>query len=250
MARSRDWICVRLATYENKAEGAFLESLFRGRSGVLENTTFALLGPDGKTRLSRTGRGPDFLLASGRGRGRGRGKPQGGGTPQAFAQLLAEAAQRYRPKAQAAALPQSLDFRRALNVSACDNQPLVVIHALKEKDRAALEKTVAGLAWSKKYVGRMQYAVVSDAAELTSLKGLRASSGLSVVQPGRFGLTGEVLVSCPVSASRQMVAAALAKGLARFRLQEKDTRTQVRAGRSAGIAWESEIPVTDPGRGR
>lgn len=53
---------MRLATYENKEEGAFLESVFTGRSGKLENTVFALLEPDGKTRLSRAGRGPHRIL--------------------------------------------------------------------------------------------------------------------------------------------------------------------------------------------
>ena len=33
---AREFVCVRLATYEDKAEGKFLESIFRGRSGELE----------------------------------------------------------------------------------------------------------------------------------------------------------------------------------------------------------------------
>lgn len=75
VAASRGWICVRLATYESKEEGKFLESIFTGRSGLLENTTFALLGPDGKKRLSRAGRGPQHLF------GGRRGPPPRGGPP-------------------------------------------------------------------------------------------------------------------------------------------------------------------------
>src|SRR5262245_31890428 len=67
VAASREWVCVRLLTYENAAEAEMLTSLFVGRSGQLENTTFALLAPDGKTKLSRAGRSPDFAFRGGPG---------------------------------------------------------------------------------------------------------------------------------------------------------------------------------------
>ena len=56
IAASRQFVCVRLTTYEDEIEAKFSKDLFATRSGEVENTTFALLAPDGKTRLSRTGR--------------------------------------------------------------------------------------------------------------------------------------------------------------------------------------------------
>ena len=35
---SRDFVCIRLATYENAEEAKILKSIFTGRSGALENT--------------------------------------------------------------------------------------------------------------------------------------------------------------------------------------------------------------------
>ena len=56
IAASRRFVCARLATYEDEAEGKFLKSLVRTRSGELENSVFAILGPDEKEQLVRPGR--------------------------------------------------------------------------------------------------------------------------------------------------------------------------------------------------
>jgi len=61
---SRDWVCVRLASYENEQESEYLKKLYRGRTGELNNTTFALVAPDGKTLLASAGRGPEFVIGA------------------------------------------------------------------------------------------------------------------------------------------------------------------------------------------
>lgn len=48
---SRQFVCIRLATYESFEEAQMLRGIFLGGSGQVENTTFALLSPDGKTPL-------------------------------------------------------------------------------------------------------------------------------------------------------------------------------------------------------
>ena len=58
---SRDFVCIRLATYEDAQEAKFLKSVFVGRSGDLENTVFAILSPDAQRNLVR-GRGPFFAF--------------------------------------------------------------------------------------------------------------------------------------------------------------------------------------------
>ena len=63
VAASRDWVCVRLATYEDESEYEVLSDWFGDRA--VANTVFKLLAPDGETPLSLTTRGPSMLLGSG-----------------------------------------------------------------------------------------------------------------------------------------------------------------------------------------
>ena len=58
VAASRKFVCIRLATYEDKSESQFLKRLYVGRSGQMENTTFAILSPNAKRTLVSAGRGP------------------------------------------------------------------------------------------------------------------------------------------------------------------------------------------------
>ena len=58
---SREWICIRLLTYESEAEYEFMEELLGVQKGTLPNTVFCMLAPDGKTRLSRPSRSPSVF---------------------------------------------------------------------------------------------------------------------------------------------------------------------------------------------
>src|SRR5207249_9654223 len=113
-------------------EAKVLTSFFVGRSGQLENTTFVLVAPDGKTPLSRAGRSPDHVL--------GRG---GAHDDDALAGLLKEQAARFPRKTEstgdAPLLPYLADARRGLDVAACDLLPLAVVFAKDDHDRAAID---------------------------------------------------------------------------------------------------------------
>ncbi|KAA3605548.1 MAG: hypothetical protein DWQ01_19725 [Planctomycetota bacterium] len=243
MAASREWICVRLATYENREEGELLHSFFRGR-GTLENTLTILLKPNGKETLSRGGRGPSWLLE-----GEERG-PHASPSPDAASRLTAllqNKSEAYRHRPPARSLPLNLDFRRALNVAACDNQPLVVLVSRSKTALNQAEKRLAELAWSKPFLGRLQYVRVEDVEELESIPGLPKGDSIVVLQPDAFGLKGKVLASAPLQGSKNKLAQALSLGLERFASLEKDLRRHIAQGQRAGIEWTSEIPVTDPG---
>src|SRR5581483_3137143 len=56
IAAARDFVCVRLTTYEDPFEMAFMKSFDITRSGEVENTTFSILAPDGRTPLVRVSR--------------------------------------------------------------------------------------------------------------------------------------------------------------------------------------------------
>jgi len=213
---SRDFICVRLATYEDKEEGKFLASIFRGRSGELENTVFCLLAPDGKTRLCRAGRSPDMTFRR---------------SDDAFVAALNSAAKKYKPRPGARSLPVLKDLRLALNVAACDKLPLAVAVG----DDA--HKSLAKLAWDKRFAGKLIYVTVPK------LKSADAKAKLIVLQPDAFGRHSKVLAQGP-----KVDATVLTQGIAAHRATSKETRAHVRDGRRQGIRWETEIPVTDPGR--
>ena len=102
VAASRSFVCIRPLTYESAVEAPFLESLFRGRSGNLENTVFAMLGPDAKTKLCRTGRSPDSAFRS----------------PDEMAAAMKQILQKY-PNARSISRPLPLlaNVRLGLNVS-------------------------------------------------------------------------------------------------------------------------------------
>ena len=55
VAASRKFVCIRLATYESRAEAKFMETIFLGKGGALANTVFCILAPDGKKKLVRPG---------------------------------------------------------------------------------------------------------------------------------------------------------------------------------------------------
>jgi len=230
VAASRAFVCVRLLTYENAAEAEVLKSLFLGRAGTLENTVFALLAPDGATRLARVGRTPKMVFG-------GDGAEQIAAMADALRRGAAAHPGRDRPRA----LPVVEDLRRALDVAACDGQPLVVVRG------ADAEAVVARLAWSVAFIGRCVYVRCAADAPLAAVTGAADGPGCLVVQPGVYGLDGVVLTQRAWPATGEAIAATLRDGCARFRAAPKDERRHIAEGRRRGVDWKPVIPDTDPG---
>ena len=223
VAASREFVCVRLATYESAAEAKVLSAVLQTRSGFLENTVFAILGPDGTTPLVRSGRSPREAV---------------GGPPEEAVKALpirmTELAKKYSPAGPVGgALPLLADLCRGLNVAACDLQPLVIV-------LGDVEKELLPLAWSREYVGRFAWArsTPDEAAKVIDGK----LGKVVVVQPDAFGLKGKVLAS----SDGKDLSAALAKGLRDFVAEPKDSRRHIDEGIRRGLVWKTEIPITDP----
>jgi hypothetical protein len=224
---SQNFICIRLATYESAAEAQLLKKIFVGGSGDLENTTFALLSPDGANLLARPGRGPHFAF-------------QDAGH---MAQAMDYWASRYRPKAQVAALPAVPDLRLALNLAACDGLPVVVGVAQTSAEWRSLERALAGWAWQPELRGRAIFALETSARARALLPGLPPGpGGVLVIAPGTYGLDGRVLARLGADDLASAVAAVRS-----YRPPLKDAREHIRRGHQQGIHWETAIPVTDPG---
>lgn len=248
---SREFVCIRLLTYECEEEAEFLRTVFVGRTGLLENSVFALLAPEG-TKLTRGGRSPEMVF------GREFGFAGEGEMARAMVAEMKAIAARYPgvegakggevkegAKGEPWALPGLEDLRRALNAAACDLQPLVVVADGDAERRAARVRWVRELAWSAEFIGDFAYVVVSEPKEVERLKGTESGEGVFVVQPDAYGLEGRVLVEV-TAVDRDAMARGMEKGRAAFEGEAKESRRHIRTGRRDGKSWTPEIPVTDP----
>jgi hypothetical protein len=226
---SRDFVCIRLATYEDKEEADYLVKVFAGRLGTLENTVFTMLSPDAKEYLTRSGRGPQWAFSDAK---------QMGEQMRAFAK-------EYPVAAASRSLPAMKDFRLSLNVAACDNMPLVVAVSDDAAERTELNEKLTTLAWSKQMLGKYAYSPVATTAQLREEK-IEAKPGLYVIEPDAYGQTGKVLARLDSAADLEALSKGLRTALAQFKPPSKEARTHIGQGNRAGVFWKTLLPVTDP----
>lgn len=230
VGKSRDFVCIRLATYESASEAKILNSLLQTRSGLLENTVFAVLSPDGATKLAPSGRSPREAF----------------GTAEEGARKMGELSAKYPGAASVGGdLPWLVDLRRGMNVAACELQPLIGVVARTGETRAKIEQALLPLAWSKDFAGRFAYARATPAEAADYVEGKIESDGIFVVQPDAYGVKGRLLAFVPGS-DRDAMAKGMSKGLAGFTAEAKDSRRHIDEGVRKGLNWKTEIPVTDP----
>jgi hypothetical protein len=209
IAASRDFICIRPLTYEDKAEADYLRKVW-SRRGALENTAFGIMDPKGSKYLAGPGRGPEFLM----------GPPEDTNfSPAADMKKLAE------PYLKAAKAPRTLpvvkNLRLAMNVAACDNLPLVITREVTPE--------LAKLSWSTEFIGKFVYVV--DATQ---------KEDLSVMQPEAYGSRGPALFSGAVSAET------LRAGWEKFKpLDKSDHRGHLSKGVQLQIRWKPAVPAED-----
>src|SRR5262249_47298268 len=141
-------------------------------------------------------------------------------------------------------LPLVANVRLAVDVAACDNQPLVVVYGPDASARRALEERLRPLAWEDRFLGQFVYAATTIAKDVASVNG--AKPGIMVVEPDQFGQKGSVLGHVGADANSQELARLLAEGIALHQRQDKTFENHVREGQRRGVFWETAIPVTDP----
>jgi hypothetical protein len=232
IAASREFVCIRLATYENAEESALLKSLARTRSGELENSVFTILAPDGKRQLARAGRSPKQLFSN----------------AQKMAETMNRIAREYPPRDSVSppALPLAANVRLGLDIAACDNQPLVVLFAPDAKARQALEERVRPYAWNERFLGHFVYASSGDPKDLSAIEGVQPGSAILIIQPDRFGQKGKVLRQASAAALRAELVQCLQEGADQHRPSDKSFALHVREGHLQGVFWDTALPVTDP----
>lgn len=226
---SRDFVCIRLATYEDPEEVKYLTQVFRGSEGTLENTVYTMLSPDARKYLTRSGRSPDqaFYDAAD------------------MARQMRAFSKQYASTDQLTSLPSMKDIRLALDVAACDNMPIVVAVSDDPEQRKALNVKLAKVAWNQALLGQYAYAPASTNAQAAQLK-LPAKPGIYALEPNAFGTTARVLARFDTDASPDVVTGALRTALAKFKPPVKEARSHIDSGVQSGVYWKTATPVTDP----
>ncbi len=255
---SRNFICKRLATYEDSAEAEYLRQVFSGRTGELDNTVFAMMNPDADEYLCKTGRSPNFAFRS----------------PRAMADEMKLIAKKYQGKENLSLdelpVPQMKNFRLAQNVASCDGLPLIVavLPAVQSKKENASEpkesseakndstelqnqpalspSSVNQLAFDDSLAGKFHYYVTSDASELADVKDFSGEPGIYAIQPDAYGTSSVATLSWKPDSSLKSVADDLRQLADDSGKVTKNHNQHVRAGRQTGKEWQTEIPVTDP----
>jgi hypothetical protein len=229
VAASRDFVCVRLATYEDPTEASWLKDFTRTGSGQLENTVFGILAPDGVKKLVRSSRGVDHLYAG----------------PDQFAEALKKIASKYPNTTAPSQLPLVASARLGVNIAAADNQPLVVVVGKDAANRKPLVSKLATLAWSDEFLGKFIYAAGSN-DDLGVIEGMKVDAGILIVAPETFGRSGKMLATVAADASIEQIAEALRSVAGSFHRSDKTFSNHVRSGHQQGVFWETTVPVTDP----
>lgn len=167
-------------------EGEFL-------NGRFENTAFCILAPDGKKRLSGTGRSPRQAFRV------GRSSPDGQNA--AVIEKIEEVTAKYPAKGRKAdAVVQNFhSFKQALNIASGDQRLLVFVVAAK-KERSGLKKSLQAVANHSDVIGRyhFDFADALDAKWSDVTEGNQHKTGIFIIRAGQFGQDGKVVAELSI----------------------------------------------------
>ena len=167
-----------------------IRSLLNGRYA---NTAFCIFDPQGKRRLSRTGRSPTQVMGR-----------RGSDSNDSIIEEMNRVASQYRTKGsdKDTTLQDFLSFRQALNVASADQRLLVFVNA----DKAAVKKLdpiLRELFADEEIAGRfhLDFAGKEDARWRKSIEGAKSKPAINIIRAGKFGTDGAIMSSLPLSSS-------------------------------------------------
>ena len=229
---TRDFVCIRTATYEDKQEATFLEWAFVGNTGgSLRNFGYCILSPDGKTKLRRSTRGPNFLYAN------------SGAMAADLRQFSAQYSGRAITTTSNPAVPQMKNVRLGINVASCDGLPSVVVFGKDQTEVDSLNQKLSGVIWDEQLAGKFIYASTTNSSDLKSVPGAGSQSGILVIKPDAFGIKGQLITIISPEVSDEQLKRALLNAANTFTRISKTHGLHVRNGRQTGTLWKTEIPV-------
>ncbi len=191
--------------------------------GRFANTAFCILAPDGKTKLTRSGRSPNQSL---------------GGN---LAASLDRIAEKYRSKGKAeeAAVPDFPNFRLGLNVASADQRVLVLITGSEDELKTA-RKSLTAVSNDAEIIGRFHYDFEADASTWKeAISGEKSTSQIKIIIPDEFGQEGKVIKSLSLDTKSKELKKALLEVNETFTktVEKKNYNTHVRKGRREGVKW-------------
>jgi hypothetical protein len=231
-----------LESFESKAHQDMVREFLNGR---FENTAFCILSPDGKKRLSGTGRSPQMGFGI-------RGRPVVGGPDEkennkkSIAEMEKIAA-RYpaRASVEGSVVQDFHTFKQALNVASGD-QRLLVFTVAAEKARDGLKKSMREVANHPDAIGRYHYdfADTVDAQWSKVIRGDRNKTGIFIIRAGEFGQDGQVMAELPLKSNAPQILGVLEKVNKDFAASEKRKvySGHVEKGRKEGVKYEDNMP--------
>ena len=220
---SRKFICVRIDSYESEENQKIVRSHLGGR---FENTAFCVIAPDGKERLTRSGRGPQHISRD-------------------FDDIAA-IADRYKSRGDIldSHIPDFNSFALALNVSSADQKILLLI-AGDEDEIVAAGKRIRSVVWNKNVMGRFNYDFESDSSSWTGpLSSKSKGSGFHLIRPGEFGLEGKIVMSLSLNVSNSNLLKAMVVANRDYAksTKKKIYSSHVVEGRRQGKRIEMAVP--------
>jgi hypothetical protein len=216
-----------------------MKSIYLDRTGLMKNTTWAILSPDGKKKLTRAGRGPFHEYRNAR----------------LMATGMNTIAKQHNVNAETVGSDSHLPFAESLdiglNISAADNIPMVVLLSNDEENSKAMEAKLLPLAWKDdSIIGQFTFAKTSDPGELEVLTGVEGDAtklnSILIIEPGQFGLSGKVLSQLDSTVASEDLKSSLVTAIKDCKRIAKGHNSHVNLGIKLGIDWQSEIPETDP----
>lgn len=229
---TRDFVCIRTATYEDKQEATFLKWAFVGSTGgELRNFGYCILSPDGKTKLRRSTRGPNFLYAN------------SNAMAADLRQISAQYSGRTTTTTSNPSVPQMKSVRLGINVASCDGLPCVVVFGKDQTEVDSLNQKLTGVIWNEQLAGKFIYASTTNSEDLKTVPGAGFQSGILVIKPDAFGIKGQLIKIILADVSDDQLKQALLSSANTFTRISKTHGLHVRNGRQSGTLWKTEVPV-------
>lgn len=212
-------------------------------NGAFANTSFCVFDPQGKERLSRTGRGPAMGLSTARRRG---GQTD---SDTSVIKRMNEIASDFTPtgKAEDIALQDFDTFRQALNVASADQRLLVFVNADKQ-ERGPIESKLKQVFADSDVVGKFHLNFFNEESDKNWSTEIRGSEkekpGIVIIRSGTYGIDGMVMDQLALDSSADDIKSAMLDANKKFAsLEERKTYSKhVTAGRRQRIYFENEIP--------
>lgn len=218
---SADYVCVRLGTYESKEHQDIVRDLLKGS---FQNTAFVVYAPDGKTKLTRSGRVPKSAF--------------GDDTISEMSKIVNKYKQ--RGASNDAVMQDFHSFKQSLNVASADQRLLLLTVASEKQQKEALI-SVQQIFVDEELKGRFHFDTIGeDEKDWTdNIKGSKASEGFYIVRSGTFGQEGEVMGQLALDSNVESIKKALLEANSVYaKSEERKTYNQhVKEGRKKGIDY-------------